>query len=100
MSNDDVYINSKACDFFDKEMSLNKVLRDTLVSFEEVLSIKKNIRSMYNTDDPEKIKKLIGRSINNILVSEKDYIYSLLILNTYNGLYNKCKVLLEEKEVI
>lgn len=96
MSEDDVIFNSKAYKYFDKNLLKDKDLRDTLVSFEEVLSIKKNIRSMYNTDDPEKVKSLIGKNINGMEVKEKDYEYVLLIFNTYKNLYDKCKKLLEE----
>lgn len=96
ISEDDVIFNSKAYKYFDKNLLNDKDLRDTLVSFEEVLSIKKNIRSMYNTDDPEKVKFLIGTNINGMQVKEKDYEYVLLIFNTYKNLYNKCKKMLEE----
>lgn len=95
---DDVILNSRAYKYFDKNLLKDKDLRDTLVSFEEVLSIKKNIRSMYNTDDSEKVKSLIGKNVNGVEVKEKDYEYVLLISNTYKNLYDKCKKLLEEKK--
>lgn len=95
---DDVILNSRAYKYFDKNLLKDKDLRDTLVSFEEVLSIKKNIRSMYNTDDSEKVKFLIGKNVNGVEVKEKDYEYVLLISNTYKNLYDKCKKLLEEKK--
>ncbi|HFL8824354.1 MAG TPA: hypothetical protein V7791_01575 [Candidatus Azoamicus sp. OHIO1] len=97
MSHDDVFQNSKSYKVFYKEMSKNKVLRDTLVSFEEILNIKKNIRIMYNTDDPIELKKLIGKTVNSIIVTDKDYDYVILVCNTYNNLYEKCKLLLGNK---
>jgi len=100
MSNIDNFIlNSKTYKFFDKKILKDKEVRDTLISFEELLNIKKNIRNMYNTDDPDKIKKLIGKEINGIMVTEKDFNYSLLIYNTYKNLYTKCKKLLEERKI-
>lgn len=97
INEDEVILNSRVYKYFGKNILEDKFLRDTLISFEEVLSIKKNIRSMYNTDDPEKVKFLIGKTVNNIDVKMKDYEYVLLIFNTYKSLYNKCKKLLKEK---
>jgi len=98
MKNDDFLLKSKSYSFFNKEISKNKSLRDALVSFEEVLNIRKNIRIMYNTDDPIKIKSFIGQVINGNKVIEKDYEYVLLIDDTYKKLYEKCKNLLNSKE--
>lgn len=93
----DIFQDSKSYKLFYKEMSKNKILRDTLISFEEILNIKKNIRTMYNTDDPNELKSLIGKTINSMVVTEKDYDYALLIHDTYNNLYEKCKLLLGKK---
>ncbi len=87
-------ILSKSYKLFGKRMLIDKNLRDTLISFEEILNIKKNIRLIYGTDDPSEIEKLIGKKINNVIVSNKDYDYALIILNAYNDLYKKCKDLL------
>lgn len=89
-----IFFKSKAYKYFNSEMLENKVIRDTLVAFEEVLHIKKNIRSIYNTDNPDSVKLLIGKNINGISVTEKDFEYVLLIFNTYNALYDKCKKIL------
>lgn len=92
----EIVLNSKAYKYFSNEMHNNKIIRDTLVAFEEVLNIKKNIRSIYNTDDPNKIKTLIGKTINGVNVTQKDCDYVLLIFNTYVDLYEKCKKLLNK----
>lgn len=94
ISDNDVFLKSKAYKYFSSEMKDSKIIRDTLIAFEEVLNIKKNIRSIYNTDDPEKIKLLIGTDINGINVTNKDLNYVVLINDTYNTLYDKCKKLL------
>jgi len=94
MNNDESLLQSNSKKFFAKEMSKNKILRDTLISFEEILNIRKNIRIIYNVDEPEKIKSLIGQTINKHTVIDKDYEYVLLIDNTYKKLYNECKSLL------
>lgn len=94
MENDDIFINSKAYKLFGKEMLQDKELRDNLISLEEVLNIKRNINIMYNTDNPIEIKNLIGQTVNNIEVTKKDYEYALLIHNTYNSLYTKCRDIL------
>lgn len=96
---DEVFLNSNAYKYFDKNVLTDKVVRDTLISFEELLSIKKNIRSIYNTDDPDEIKLLIGKTINSVKVTQKDFEYVLLIADTYKNLYCKCKKLLEDKRV-
>lgn len=96
---DDFFLNSKTYKFFDKDILKDKEIRDTLISFEELLSIKKNIKSIYNTDDPDKIKMLIGKTINGIVVTEKDFNHALLIYNTYKNLYNKCRKLLKENRL-
>lgn len=96
ISENDIFLKSKAYKYFSSEMKENKIIRDTLIAFEEVLNIKKNIRSIYNTDDPEKVKMLIGTNINGITVTQKDFDYVLLIYNTYNSLYDKCKKILND----
>ena len=96
---DDFILNSKTYKFFDKSLLKDKEIRDTLISFEELLNIKKNIRSMYETDDPKKIKTLIGKEINGVVVTEKDFDYTILISNTYKNLYAKCKKILEDNKL-
>lgn len=95
-SDNDVFLKSKAYKYFSSEMKESKAIRDTLIAFEEVLNIKKNIRSIYNTDDPNQVKMLIGNNINGITVTQKDFDYVFLIYNTYNSLYDKCKKLLND----
>ncbi len=94
MENDDIFINSRAYKLFGKEMLKDKELRDNLISLEEVINIKRNINIMYNTDDPENIKDLIGKIVNGIKVNKKDYEYALLIHETYTSLYDKCRDIL------
>jgi len=94
---DNVFKNRVSQYFGDKILE-DKSIRDTLISFEELLNIKKNIRNMFNTDDPMKIKSFIGKKINNVLVTQKDFEYSFLIFNKYNELYLKCKKLLKKCE--
>lgn len=96
LSDNEFFLKSKSYKYFSAEMKENKIIRDTLIAFEEVLNIKKNIRSIYNTDDPEKVKMLIGTIVNGVSVTKKDFDYVLLIYNTYNGLYDKCKKLLND----
>lgn len=90
------FSENKAIEFFKENIKKNKKNIKTLMSFEEILLIKKNIRKIYKTDNPEKIKNMIGKKINNICVTEKDFEYSQLINNTYNNLYEKCKNILEK----
>lgn len=94
--NEKHFFDSKVLKYFDKNLLKNKIIRDTLISFEEILSIRKNIRIIYGTDNPDDIKLLIDKKINNIMVSQKDFDYVLLINNTYHDLYHKCKNLLED----
>jgi hypothetical protein len=77
-------------------MQSNLYVRDTLIAFEEILNIRKNIRNIYNTDNPDVIRTFIGKNINGVFVTQKDYDYALLIFNTYTDLYDKCKKLLNE----
>ena len=92
-----IFLNSNVYKYFDKNFLKDKDSRDLFLSFEEILIVKKNIKSIYNTDDPEKIKLLIGKNINGVYVTEKDFKYVLLIFNTYKKLYFECKNLLREK---
>lgn len=95
----EVFLKSKAYKYFSQEMIESKVIRDTLISFEEILNVKKNIRRIYNTDDPNNIKMLIGKTVNGVCVTQKDFDYVLLIFNTYAALYDKCKKLLSKGTV-
>lgn len=81
--------------YFNKKLLKNKKLKLTLMAFEEILKIKKNIKKIFDTTDPLKIKNLIGKKINNIEVSKKDFDYSLLIEEKYQELYKKCKKILK-----
>lgn len=89
---------SKILLFFKKNIVKNEENVKLLIAFEEILLIKKNIRKIFNTDDPEKIKTMIGKKVNNTKIVEKDFKYSELINNTYNDLYEKCKKLLEKSK--
>jgi hypothetical protein len=90
----ELFIKSRAYKYFNDEVKKDKTLRDSLISLEELLNIKKNIRQIYNTDNPKEIIKLIGMNINGIMVSKKDVKYAEVISNTYNIIYEKCKILL------
>ncbi|HIH2762312.1 MAG TPA: hypothetical protein ACYCC8_01350 [Candidatus Azoamicus sp.] len=68
LSENEIFSKSKTYKYFEKEVLNDKIKRDMLVSFEELLNIKKNIKNIYNTDDPNEIKKLIG-------VEKKKYSY-------------------------
>lgn len=92
--NNEFFLKSRAYKYFSTEMRDNKSIRDMLIAFEEILNIKKNIRNMYNTDDPNNVKDLIGKTVNGIVVTKKDFDYVLLIFNTYVNLYDKCKKVL------
>lgn len=96
MINDDLFLKSKAYKYFNKEMIESKLIRDSLVAFEEVLNIRRNIRSIYNTDNPDEVKLLIGKTINGVIIKYKDFEYVLLIYNTYINLYESCKKLLNK----
>lgn len=86
--------------YFKKYLNENKNLKDKILAFEEILIIKKNIRKIFNTDNPYEIKKLIGKNINNTNITEKDYKYAKLIDDTYKKIYIDCKKILEYKNVI
>ncbi|HIH2762642.1 MAG TPA: hypothetical protein ACYCC7_01280 [Candidatus Azoamicus sp. MARI] len=96
LSENEIFSKSKTYKYFEKEVLNDKIKRDMLVSFEELLNIKKNIKNIYNTDDPNEIKTLIGEKKNNVLVTEKDYNYALLIEEKYKMMYEKCKEILDE----
>lgn len=101
MFNDnDFFLKSKTYKYFEKNILKDKNKRDILVAFEELLNIKKNIKNMYDTTDPNEIKKMIGEKKNNIDITEKDYEYALLIEEKYKDIYKKCKEILEEKDAI
>lgn len=93
----DLITNSLTYKYFGKNLLKNKKYRDILISFEEILNIKKNIKKIFNTDDTVKIKELIGTSVNGKIITKKDFEYVQLINNTYDTLYAKCKKLLGEK---
>ncbi len=97
-NNKDYINNSLTYKYFGKKVIKNKKLHNTLIAFEELLNIKKNIKKIFNTDDPQKIKKMIGKSINNTTVTIKDFEYSNLINKNYKKFYLKCKKILEEKK--
>lgn len=85
---------SLAYKYFGKDLFKNKDLRDTLLALEELLIIKKNIRKIFNTDNPGKIEQLIGNKINNVIIQSKDAEYSKLIDDTYKKTHEHCKLLL------
>lgn len=95
---DDFLSKSKTYQYFEKKLLNDKKNRDLLVSLEELLNIKKNIKNIYNTDNPEEIKKLIGKKIKDIEVKQKDYEYSLIIDEKYKAIYEKCKEILEKNK--
>lgn len=92
----DMFLKSKTYKYFEKKILNDKIKRDILVSFEELLNIKKNIKNIYDTDNPNEIKNLIGEKKKNITVTEKDYEYALLIDEKYKIIYKKCKEILQE----
>lgn len=92
----DMFLKSKTYKYFEKKILNDKIKRDILVSFEELLNIKKNIKNIYDTDNPNEIKNLIGKIKKNITVTEKDYEYALLIDEKYKIIYKKCKEILQE----
>lgn len=92
----DMFLKSKTYKYFEKKILNDKIKRDILVSFEELLNIKKNIKNIYDTDNPNEIKNLIGEIKKNITVTEKDYEYALLIDKKYKIIYKKCKEILQE----
>ncbi|HFL8819493.1 MAG TPA: hypothetical protein V7792_01230 [Candidatus Azoamicus sp. OHIO2] len=75
--------------YFGKKILKNKKTRDILITLEELLVIKKNIKKLFNTDNPREIKNLIGQTINNKIITERDFKYSNLIDQTYKKIYNK-----------
>lgn len=95
INENEIFSKSKTYKYFEKEILNDKTKRDILVSFEELLNIKKNIKNIYDTDNPDEIKKLIGEKKNNILITEKDYEYSLLIDEKYRIIYKECKDMLD-----
>ncbi len=95
INENEIFSKSKTYKYFEKEILNDKTKRDILVSFEELLKIKKNIKNIYDTDNPDEIKKLIGEKKNNILITEKDYEYSLLIDEKYRIIYKECKDMLD-----
>ncbi len=94
---DRITSNSRVCKYFDKKILNDKKIRDVLIAFEEILIIKKNIKNMYNINEFDEIKMLIGKKINNLVVTNKDLNYVLLVSRTYQKLYDKCKKMLEER---
>lgn len=96
----DIFLKSKTYKYFEKKILNDKTKRDMLVSFEELLNIKKNIKNIYDTDNPNEIKKLIGEKKKNITVSKKDYDYALLIDEKYKIIYKKCKDMLQEVNTV
>lgn len=82
--------------YFNNNLLKNKKLKLTLMAFEEILKIKKNIKKIFNTTDPLKIKNMIGKKINDVEITEKDFQYSELIEKNYENLYKKCKKILKK----
>lgn len=95
VNENEIFLKSKTYKYFEKDILKDKTKRDILVAFEELLNIKKNIKNIYDTDNPDEIKKLIGGKKKNIVISQKDYEYALLIDDKYKIMYKKCKELLE-----
>ena len=100
MNNKKYILNSLSYKYFGNNLLKSKKLSDTLISLEELLNIKKNIKKMFNTDNPQEIKNLLGLEINNITVSIKDIKYVKLIDKKYKKIYIKCKKLLEKRNEI
>jgi len=96
LNENDFFLKSKTYNYFEKNLLKNKNIRDTLISLEELLNIKKNIKNIYNTDDPEEIKKNIGQTINNLTITDKDYEYAKLIDEKYKSIYEKSKTILNQ----
>ena len=61
LNENDFFLKSKTYKYFEKNLLKNKDIRDTLISLEELLNIKKNIKNIYNTNDQEEIKKRYDR---------------------------------------
>ncbi|HIH2763273.1 MAG TPA: hypothetical protein ACYCC3_01305 [Candidatus Azoamicus sp.] len=95
INENEIFSKSKTYKYFEKNILKDKTKRDILVSFEELLNIKKNIKQIFETDDPDEIKKIIGNEKKNITITEKDYEYALLIDEKYKTMYKKCKDILE-----
>ena len=60
VNENEIFLKSKTYKYFEKDILKDKTKRDILVAFEELLNIKKNIKNIYDTDNPDEIKKLIG----------------------------------------
>lgn len=93
--NNTFFSQSKTYKYFEKNLLKDKNKRDLLVGLEELLNIKKNIKNIYNTDDPNEIKALVGKKIKEMEVKEKDYEYVKLIDEKYKDIYEKCKKIIE-----
>ncbi len=98
-NNQNIY-NSLTHKYFDKNILKKEKIRDALISFEELLNIKKNIKKTFKTDKPDELKKLIGKKINNIIVQEKDFKYAKIIEDSYKKIYELCKKLLKKENEI
>lgn len=80
--------------YFGAKLFKNKNLRNALLSLEEILIIKKNIKKIFNTDDPNKIEQLLGCKVNDVIIKPQDIKYSKLIDDTYQKIYTRCKNIL------
>lgn len=80
--------------FFAKEIIEQPELRNVLNAYTEIMEIKRDIRTVCDVDDPEAIKMLVGKKINNVEITQKFYEHAKTVDEAYQELYQKCKELL------
>lgn len=76
---------------YSDEIAKNPELGEALAEYEAIMEVKRDIRKVCETDEPEEIKEMIGQTINDFEITEETYQHALAIDNTYKELYEKCK---------
>lgn len=83
--------NGKLIKTFSNEVKKDPKLKNLLLKLQYLAQIKKKVRSIYGTDDPDALLALVGKKVNsNIFVANEAYVNLKIISVEYGKLYSEC----------
>ena len=82
--------------FYADVIARNPEFGDVLEDYTQVTEIKRDVRRVFDVDDPEEIKKLIGTNVRGFEVTDETYRHAVLVEQEHERLYQRCKELMRE----
>lgn len=78
---------------FSNEIKKDLKLKNLLLKLEYISKIKKKIRNIFGTDDPNILLTLVGKKINgsDVVIEYEAYTNLRIIVDEYEKIYTECK---------